>query len=98
MLKWILQDLEHASATIIKPLADLENECNIDLPRRILAENNQAFTKIFQCINLFPDNQNVKLQCLKSIAALVQGYPDIVTIEAITLMCKSLEQVAFNSS
>ena len=85
--------MEDAATAIIKPLKDLENECNIDLPRRILAEKNQAFSKLMQCIKKFPNNQEVKLQCLKNIASLVQGYPDVVTMEAFALICEGLEQV-----
>ena len=83
---------------MMKSLKDVEDECNIDLARRILAENNQAFSKIMRCIKRFPNNQEVKLQSLKSMAALTQGYPDIVTVEGLALTCDMLEQVILFTS
>jgi len=82
---------------MMKSLKDVEDECNIDLARRILAENNQAFSKIMRCIKRFPNNQEVKLQSLKSMAALTQGYPDIVTVEGLALTCDMLEQECFET-
>ena len=78
---------------IIKLLKQVEDECNMDLPRRLLAEKNQAFAKILKCMKLFWFNQEIKQQCLKSLAALTQGYPDVVTSEGIELISGILEEV-----
>lgn len=74
-------------------LQELEHECNIDLAHRIMAEKNGAFEKIVQCMKIFKANLAVTDQCLKSMNALTQGYPDIVTREGIELLCAVLEEV-----
>lgn len=74
-------------------LRELEKECNIDLAHRVMAEKNKAFDKIVKCLKLFQTNKTVKDQCLKSMAALTQGYPDIVTHEGIELLCGVLQEV-----
>lgn len=77
----------------MKLLQELENECNIDLAHRIMAEKNGAFPLIVRCLKHYKSNSSVKDQCLKSMAALIQGYPDIVTHEGIELLCTVLEEV-----
>lgn len=58
------------------------------------AEKNGAFEKIVKCMRKFSAKSAVKEQCLKTMSALVQGYPDIVTQEGITLLSAVLDEVA----
>ena len=74
-------------------LKELEKECDIDLAHRVMAEKNKAFDKIVKCLKRFQTKQSVRDQCLKSMAALTQGYPDIVTHEGIELLCGVLQEV-----
>lgn len=77
----------------MKFLGELETQCNIDLAHRIMAEKNGAFPLIVQCLKRCQNNSLLKEQCLKSMASLIQGYPDLVTHEGIELLCKLLEEV-----
>lgn len=74
-------------------LRELETQCNIDLAHRIMAEKNGAFPIIVQCLKRNQNNLSLKEQCLKSMASLIQGYPDLVTHEGIELLCNLLEEV-----
>lgn len=74
-------------------LRELETQCNIDLAHRIMAEKNGAFPIIVQCLKSNQNNLSLKEQCLKSMASLIQGYPDLVTHEGIELLCNLLEEV-----
>lgn len=74
-------------------LQELETECNIDLAHRVMAEKNKAFDKMVKCLKHFQSSHLVRDQCLKSMAALTRGYPDIVTHEGIELLCGVLEEV-----
>ena len=78
---------------ILKLLQELEKECSIDLAHRIMAEKNGAFPKIVQFLKRCKDNAPLKNQCLKSMEALIQGYPDIVTHEGIETLCTVLDEV-----
>lgn len=78
---------------VMKLLRELESECSIDLAHRIMAEKNGAFPMIVRCLKHYKSNLSLKDQCLKSMAALIQGYPDIVTHEGIEVLCTVLEEV-----
>lgn len=78
---------------VMKSLLELEKECNIDLAHRILAEKNGAFPLVLRCLKHYQNTPALRHQCLKSMAALIQGYPDIVTHEGIELLCAILEEV-----
>lgn len=85
------QELEEEE--VMKLLQELEKECNIDLAHRIMAEKNGAFPKIVTCLKRCKGNTSLKIQCLKSMEALIQGYPDIVTHEGIEILCTVLDEV-----
>ena len=78
---------------ITKLLQVVETECNIDLAHRIMAEKNGAFPLIVRCLKHYQKNSSLRDQCLMSMAALIQGYPDIVTHEGIELLCTVLDEV-----
>ena len=80
----------------MKELAIIENECKIDLARRILAEKNGAFSKILQCSKKFQSNADVRDQCLDTMAALTEGYPDILTVEGLEWLSNILDAVSFS--
>ena len=77
----------------MKLLQVVETECNIDLAHRIMAEKNGAFPLIVRCLKHYQKNSSLRDQCLMSMAALIQGYPDIVTHEGIELLCTVLDEV-----
>ena len=77
----------------MKSLEELEKECNIDLAHRIMAEKNGAFPLIVRCLKHYQKNSDLRDQSLKTMASLIQGYPDIVTHEGIELLCTVLEEV-----
>lgn len=58
-----------------------------------MAEKNGAFGHILKCWQLLELKPTVKQQCLASLAALVDGYPDVVTQKGIELLSTSLEEV-----
>ena len=71
----------------------IEDECKIDLPRRILAEKNGAFNKILQCLRKSHSQHALRDQCLLSLAALTDGYPDILTEDGTEILTKILDEV-----
>lgn len=83
----VLEDAE-----VMKSLEELETECNIDLAHRIMAEKNGAFPLIVRCLKHYQKNSDLRDQCLKTMASLIQGYPDIVTHEGIELLCTVLDE------
>nr|CAH0112641.1 unnamed protein product [Daphnia galeata] len=83
----VLEDAE-----VMKSLEELEKECNIDLAHRIMAEKNGAFPLIVRCLKHYQKNSDLRDQCLKTMASLIQGYPDIVTHEGIELLCTVLDE------
>jgi hypothetical protein len=78
---------------VLKSLEEVEKECNIDLAHRIMAEKNGAFPLIVQSLKHYQKNSALRDQCLKTMASLIQGYPDIVTHDGIELLCTVLEEV-----
>lgn len=78
---------------MMNSLKELERECNIDLAHRIMAEKNGAFPLIVRSLKHYQKNSDLRDQCLKTMASLIQGYPDIVTHEGIELLCTVLEEV-----
>ncbi|XP_046441545.1 armadillo repeat-containing protein 6-like [Daphnia pulex] len=79
-------------AEVLKSLEEVEKECNIDLAHRIMAEKNGAFPLIVQSLKHYQKNSALRDQCLKTMASLIQGYPDIVTHDGIELLCTVLEE------
>ncbi|XP_057370996.1 armadillo repeat-containing protein 6-like [Daphnia carinata] len=91
-LSKLLENAAPDDAEVMTFLKELETQCNIDLAHRIMAEKNGAFPIIVQCLKRYQNNLSLKEQCLKSMASLIQGYPDLVTHEGIELLCNLLEE------
>lgn len=91
-LSKLLENAAPDDAEVMTFLRELETQCNIDLAHRIMAEKNGAFPIIVQCLKRNQNNLSLKEQCLKSMASLIQGYPDLVTHEGIELLCNLLEE------
>ena len=80
---------------MIKVLKELEAQFSIDMAHRLMAEKNGAFNKLVVCMRQHKNNTAIHEECLKCMATLTKGYPDIVTHEGVHLLCEVLNEVTF---
>ena len=87
------QQNEEPLECLINELKVIEDECKIGLPRQLIAEKFGAFNLVLHCLRKFYSQHALRDQCLLSLAALTDGYPDILTEDGTESLTKILDEV-----
>ena len=61
----------------------IRTECDADLAHRFLASKHSAFSTLMTACEKFTSRPETHLLCLKTMASLINGQPDLVTGQAI---------------
>lgn len=71
-------------------------ECDVDLSRRCLAGNNEAFPVLIQTLEKYRNNNKMLQKTLRTLLALTNGQPDLLDDHSCCLLMEFLESYKDN--
>ncbi|OWF53978.1 armadillo repeat-containing protein 6-like [Mizuhopecten yessoensis] len=90
-LKISLDSEGSSNAEITDCIVMIRAECDVDLSRRCLAGNNQAYPALIQAVEKFLTDDKMLQKTLLSLLSLTDGQPDLLDDHGCTLLMDMLD-------
>ncbi|XP_033749978.1 armadillo repeat-containing protein 6-like [Pecten maximus] len=95
-LKISLDSEESTTAEITDCIVMIRAECDVDLSRRCLAGNNQAYPALIQALEKFLTDDKMLQKALLTLLSLTNGQPDLLDDHGCSLLMEMLDSFKDN--